>query len=80
MSDRIAVMYAGRLVEVGPSTALVYGPKHPYTQLLKRAAPKSETGLEPERVQAKGELDVAAPPVGCPFAHEARATRGYPTS
>lgn len=69
MSDRIAVMYAGRLMEVGPSTALIGAPKHPYTQLLKRAAPKPETGLEPERIEARGEIpDADALPSGCPFA------------
>jgi peptide/nickel transport system ATP-binding protein len=69
MSDRIAVMYAGRLMEVGPSTALISAPKHPYTQLLKRAAPKPETGLAPERIEARGEIpDAGALPGGCPFA------------
>ena len=68
MSDRIAVMYAGRLMEVGPSTALIREPKHPYTQLLKRAAPKPETGLEPDAIEAKGEVpDITALPPGCPF-------------
>ena len=68
MSDRIAVMYAGRLMEVGPSTALIRAPKHPYTQLLKRAAPKPETGLEPDPIEAKGEVpDLTALPPGCPF-------------
>lgn len=68
MSDRIAVMYAGRLMEVGPSTALIRAPKHPYTQLLKRAAPKPETGLEPDTIRTKGEVpDLTALPPGCPF-------------
>lgn len=68
MSDRIAVMYAGRLMEVGPSTALIRAPKHPYTQLLKRAAPKPETGLEPDLIRTKGEVpDLTALPPGCPF-------------
>ncbi len=68
MSDRIAVMYAGRLMEVGPSTALIHAPKHPYTQLLKRAAPKPETGLTPELIRVSGEVpDLTALPPGCPF-------------
>lgn len=68
MSDRIAVMYAGRLMEVGPSTALIRAPQHPYTQLLKRAAPKPETGLEPDAIETKGEVpDLTALPPGCPF-------------
>ena len=68
MSDRVAVMYAGRLMEVGPSTALIHAPKHPYTQLLKRAAPKPETGLTPEPIRVTGEVpDLSALPPGCPF-------------
>ena len=68
MSDRIAVMYTGRLLEIGPSTALIRAPKHPYTQLLKRAAPKPEMGLEPDPIEAKGEVpDLTALPPGCPF-------------
>ena len=68
MSERIAVMYAGRLMELGPSTALIREPKHPYTQLLKKAAPKPETGLAPEHVQAKGDVpDISDLPPGCPF-------------
>ncbi len=68
MSDRIAVMYAGRIMEVGPSTALIRTPKHPYTQLLKRAAPKPEMGMGPEPIEAKGEVpDLTALPPGCPF-------------
>ena len=69
MSDRIAVMYAGRLMEVGPSSGLINTPKHPYTQLLKKAAPKPESGLEPETLQATGDIpDLADLPPGCPFA------------
>ena len=68
VSDRIVVMYAGNLVEVGPSADVITSPLHPYTSLLKSAAPKPETGLAPERVEARGEVpDLAALPLGCPF-------------
>jgi peptide/nickel transport system ATP-binding protein len=68
VSDRIAVMYAGHIVEVGPSAEVIGAPRHPYTQLLKSAAPKPETGLEPERVEARGEIpDLSNLPPGCPF-------------
>lgn len=68
VSDRVAIMYAGHLLEVGPSTSVISDPKHPYTQLLKTAAPKPESGLEPERVDIGGEVpDLTALPPGCPF-------------
>ena len=43
MSDRIAIMYAGHLVEVGPADDVMGEPRHPYTQLLRRAAPDPAT-------------------------------------
>jgi peptide/nickel transport system ATP-binding protein len=68
MSDRVAVMYAGHLVEIGPSAGLIGSPAHPYTRLLKSAAPKPESGLEPDRVEARGEIpDLTQLPSGCPF-------------
>ena len=42
MSDRIAIMYAGRVQEIGPASEVMSEPKHPYTQLLRRAAPSPE--------------------------------------
>ena len=69
MSDRVAVMYAGHLVEVGPAGDVIGAPAHPYTRLLKSAAPKPESGLKPEHVDAVGEVpDLAHLPPGCPFA------------
>ncbi len=68
VADRIAIMYAGHIMEVGPSDEVINDPKHPYTQLLKRAAPKPEAGLEPEKVDVGGEVpDLANLPIGCPF-------------
>ena len=70
MSDRIAIMYAGRIQEIGPASEVMSEPKHPYTQLLHRAAP----GPENERRQgahfeAKGDPpDLTSLPPGCPFA------------
>lgn len=69
MSDRVAVLYAGHLVEIGPAEAVIDAPQHPYTQLLKSAASKPEAGLEPERIESVGEVpDLSALPPGCPFA------------
>jgi peptide/nickel transport system ATP-binding protein len=68
MCDRIAVMYAGHLVELGPAARVIDAPLHPYTRLLRSAAPKPELGLAPERVEARGEVpDLASLPPGCPF-------------
>ena len=68
MADRIAIMYAGFIVEVGPSDDVINTPRHPYTQLLRKAAPKPESGLEPENIDIGGEVpDLTVLPEGCPF-------------
>ncbi|EYB68609.1 Oligopeptide/dipeptide ABC transporter, ATPase subunit [Deinococcus phoenicis] len=68
MSDRIAVMYAGYLVEIGPAERVIGQPQMPYTQLLKRAAPKPEGNLNAGGLEAPGEIpDLANLPPGCPF-------------
>lgn len=66
VSDRICVMYAGLIVEEGPARQLVDEPLHPYTKLLKMAAP------DPKRLNFKlrdtGEPpSLIDPPPGCPF-------------
>ena len=70
MSDRIAIMYAGHLVEVGPSERVMGEPRHPYTQLLRRAAPDPAGHFGAgERFEARGDPpDLANLPSGCPFA------------
>lgn len=70
MSDRIAIMYAGHLVEVGPTEDVMGEPRHPYTQLLRRAAPDPSTSFGREtRFEARGEPpDLTSLPQGCPFA------------
>ncbi len=69
MSDRVAVMYAGRIVEIGDARAVIESPQHPYTQLLKKAAPNPERGREGETLGARGEVpDLSNLPPGCPFA------------
>lgn len=76
VSDRIAIMYAGFILEIGPSNDVIADPKHPYTQLLKSAAPKPESGLEPERVEVGGEVpDLTMLPAGCPFEPRCRFAR-----
>ncbi|GEM44423.1 ABC transporter ATP-binding protein [Deinococcus cellulosilyticus] len=69
MSDRIAVMYAGHLVEMGPADEVIQRPRHPYTQLLKQAAPDPDAHLKQGPVEARGEIpDLKNLPPGCPFA------------
>ncbi|MFP3262917.1 MAG: ABC transporter ATP-binding protein [Nitrososphaeria archaeon] len=68
MSDRIAVMYLGRLVEVADSEELVRNPLHPYTQALLAAVPIPDPTAPKVEVKAKGELpSPLSPPPGCPF-------------
>ncbi len=67
LSDRIAVLYLGRLMEVGPSDAVFSGPHHPYTEALLSANPSLEK-RGGERIRLRGELPGAsALPEGCVF-------------
>ncbi|PLP58165.1 ABC transporter ATP-binding protein [Mesorhizobium loti] len=67
MSDRIAVMYLGRIVEEGETEALFAKPRHPYTQLLLQTIPNIEKPHR-DRVVAGGEVpSPLKPPSGCPF-------------
>jgi peptide/nickel transport system ATP-binding protein len=70
MSDRIAIMYAGHLLEIGPAEEVMGEPRHPYTQLLRRAAPDPSTNFGREgRFEARGDPpDLTDLPPGCPFA------------
>ncbi|KQR35657.1 ABC transporter ATP-binding protein [Deinococcus sp. Leaf326] len=68
MSDRVAVMYAGHIVEIGPSEAVIGEPQMPYTQLLRSAAPKPGGNLGAGPLEARGEVpDLGNLPPGCPF-------------
>jgi peptide/nickel transport system ATP-binding protein len=70
MSDRIAIMYAGHLLELGPAHEVMGEPRHPYTQLLRRAAPDPATHFgRATRFEAQGDPpDLTSLPQGCPFA------------
>jgi peptide/nickel transport system ATP-binding protein/oligopeptide transport system ATP-binding protein len=68
VSDRIAVMYLGRIVEIGPAAAIFERPLHPYTEALLSAIPRPEPGRARGRIVLEGEVpDPAHPPQGCAF-------------
>jgi oligopeptide/dipeptide ABC transporter ATP-binding protein len=66
--DRIAIMYLGRIVEIGPADAIYAEPRHPYTQALLRAIPEPDPERAVPRDLPRGEVpDAALPPLGCSF-------------
>ena len=70
ISDRIAVMYLGRVVECGPRIPVSDNPLHPYTVALQQAVPVADPDVEAQRTVdgVVGEVpDPADPPPGCPF-------------
>jgi peptide/nickel transport system ATP-binding protein len=69
ISDRVAVMYAGRLAEVGPTREVLGNPEHPYTLGLLRSRLSLQSNKSGPLPELAGEVpDPANPPVGCAFA------------
>ena len=67
VSDRVGVMYLGRLVEIADKNELFENPRHPYTRMLIDAVPKLKTTGQP-RVPVQGEIpNPLNPPTGCSF-------------
>ncbi len=68
VSDRVAVMYVGKIVEMATTEELYWTPLHPYTEALMSAVPTPDPDLKMERIILPGEVaNPAAPPTGCYF-------------
>lgn len=77
MADRVAVMYAGKIVEEGTVDDVFYHSKHPYTVGLKRAMPKDTGSITEPLLPIPGTPpDLFAPPAGCAFAARCSAALG----
>ena len=68
VSDRVAVMYVGRIAEIADTDRLFATPRHPYTEALLSAVPKPDPRLRSQRIVLEGDVaDAANPPPGCYF-------------
>lgn len=68
ISDRIAVMYVGKVVEMAETNTLLHEPLHPYTEALLSAIPPADPDIRPDRIRLQGEVPSPAnPPSGCIF-------------
>jgi oligopeptide/dipeptide ABC transporter ATP-binding protein len=68
ISDRVAVMYLGKIMEMADKTELFANPLHPYTRALLSSIPVSRPNQKKDRIILKGDLpSPSSPPVGCPF-------------
>ena len=71
VSDRMAVMYLGSLVEIGPANEVFFNPKHPYTEILIGSNPEPDPRSERKRASTTIQGEISSPinvPAGCRFA------------
>jgi peptide/nickel transport system ATP-binding protein len=77
ISDRTAVMYVGKMVELAATEQLYGRPRHPYTEALLSAVPEPDPDTKMERIILAGEVpNPANPPAGCPFHPRCRYAKG----
>jgi len=68
ISNRVAIMYLGKLVEIATRDEIYLNPRHPYTRALLSAIPTIDTAYKPERIKLPGEMPSPMnPPPGCAF-------------
>ncbi len=77
MCDRVAVMYVGRIVELAETEEVFAHPRHPYTEALLSAVPRTDPQRKTRRIVLEGEVaDPSNPPAGCPFHPRCRYVDG----
>ena len=79
LSDRIAVLYLGRVMELGPAETVFAAPHHPYTEALLSAVPSID-GLHADRIRLHGEIPSAADPPSRAACSTPAARGGWPAA
>jgi oligopeptide transport system ATP-binding protein len=75
VSDQVALMYLGKLVEIADDETIFEEPKHPYTQALISAIPEPDPANNREEIVLKGDILLNRPERGCPFAPRCHAQK-----